>query len=938
MLLAPSNRDRPLLQEMLFPEETVCFPEVKPRVWIWDDLYRAAAEAVGVRPRLQIDPPDHWLLIRHLVNRLLERCSHHLPAGVSSPGFIGLVGQAVRELLAEDVPPEMLASSLGCVGCLQGPDSVCELLDDEGGILCRIYRDYISLLGDLDLADSSQIPSLGAELMKENPGAGREWAGGLRIRAAGFLSFASGQMAFLRSLCGAGADLELWTPECGEGDFYTAAQQFPEAALSRGIGEDRPPACVSMAAGDLRMSTDTLARELFFWPSKNSHLHTPCGHKFPGWENIALCAERDELRSITESFTRYGLPFSLREGTSVADTALWKSARRTLDLASDGWPSAETADLLSSLPFTPFDFPRRKFGEALPVGRESWTSFLSTFPPEAGGAAFKRATDFANTIQRGGRPKELLNAFARLAPSREELKRLVAKSADYPQLDEQIREIALTVREAEEKSKSLHDLCRDLKDAGAAILSGGEAVAFLEQWAETAAVWMPSPVSPSITIYPGSPPSMAHAKVWVLPGMTANRWPGQVRESPLLSDERKESLQKGLELGRGHLPLVPEKRSQREALFRRLTACGENLCILLRPMADDSGRPLPPSPFPDSAQKQPVPWLLDSCNPLERSLGDILPPVGEPVALGVECFWRSFRGDGADRGKLDSTSLWTPEAPSFSLSDLDTFISCPFSYYCNRIASLEGSPESPYRHDLAGSAIHLLWQMAWERRTRTGAPLPMLIEELFEKALALKYPRLVNEEGLARYRSELFRKVRRLAEAQQRMDEEGLAENRREQMLEHRLPEIEREGVIFKGRCDRLDILRDGRAAIFDYKSGGSKGYTDSLQLAAYSVALAEEGVETAASVYLCLKDGKSAGAVAEDAPPISISIRHKSAHQLIQQTASQALDAVVKAFSTGLFPPNYESKSCRYCQYHSLCRRRDFRAEPAVEGENEDA
>lgn len=935
VFLAPSNRDRPLLLEMLFLPDTVSFPERKPKVWIWDDLYRALAEALGVKPRVQVDPPDHWLLVRHIVHRLRGRCAAELPAGTASPRFLELAGQSIRELLREDVPRAELASALGCGGC--APCAGCDRLGDESGLLCALYGDYIDILEERNLADSAQIPSLGAALLKAFPREGRSWASGLRIRAAGFLSFASGQMEFLHALRAAGADLELWVPDCGDGDFYTAVQQFPEAEIipCSGEDEDAPSLCVSMAAGDLRLSTDTLARELFLWPSGEGYLAGASGLPFPGWEHIALCAETEELGSLVESFTRYGIPFSLREGATVSDTALWKSALRTLDLAEDGWPSVETADFLSSLLFAPFDFPRRAFGNALPAGRKGWTEFLGTFPPEAGGGAFRRAVDFSDAMLRGGRPEELLAAFARLAPSRAELKRLVERAASHPRLDEKIREISLAVQEAEEKGHSLRELRRDLGDAGSARLSFEEASAFLGQWAETASIWMPSPVSPTVGVHPGTPPSLVRAPVWILPGMTAKRWPGQVRESPLLSDQRKEFLHESLGLGRSHLPLVPEKRSQREALFRRLAACGEQLCILLRPLADDGGRPLPSSPFTDAACASPRPWLRSSgADPLERSLGAILAPEECPVAEGVETRWTSWAPTGAERGRLERIPLPPPKEPVFSLSDLDTYVSCPFRYYCGRVASLDTPPEELHRFDLAGSALHLLWQRVWETRLTTGSPLDFLVNELFDAAMDEKYARLNANRDLRRERKKMLRQALRLARTQQTMEDAGLASERVTQKREYTLPEFTREGVRFKGRCDRVDFLRDGRAAIFDYKSGPSSNYKESLQLAAYGIALAAAGVRTAASAFLCLADGKEKGASLEDAPLVFSSFTTPLAQ--LESDAEEALERVSESFSTGLFPPLYESKSCRYCAYASLCRRRDFRT-AAMEEEDEE-
>jgi hypothetical protein len=60
-------------------------------VWIWDDLYRALlAAGAGEKPRAQIDPPDHWLLLRSIISSLRERFAESLPPGVVSEGVLAL--------------------------------------------------------------------------------------------------------------------------------------------------------------------------------------------------------------------------------------------------------------------------------------------------------------------------------------------------------------------------------------------------------------------------------------------------------------------------------------------------------------------------------------------------------------------------------------------------------------------------------------------------------------------------------------------------------------------------------------------------------------------------------------------------------------------------------------------------------------------------------
>jgi len=929
VFLVPSNRDRPLLLDMLsVPGERT--------VWIWDDLYRALLDAgAGEKPRAQIDPPDHWLLLRTMVKSLRERFADSLPPGTFSDGFLDLAGQAVRELLREDVPPDRLAESLGCPGCPSG--NGCSRLDDESGILCRIYRDYTSLLEEQGLADSAQIPSLGRDLLARC-GKARERANGLRITALGFLSFASGQLRFLRELLQAGAEMEFFVPDCGRGDFYTAVDQFPEASAAPVAGSG-PALSYSIGGGDLRLASDTLARELLLWSSGEGHIQESTSLEFPGWSSIGVCGGDEDLASATESFARYGLPFVLKEGILVSETVLWQNAFRAVDLASEGWPSAETADFLSGFLFSPFDFPRDAFGSALPFGREKWLDFLGAASGGNSGPcsplnAFRRALSFTDTVREGGRPEELLSALGKLAPGREEMKRLLARARDDISLDETLRTVNAAILEAGEKERALRDLRRDLGPSGTDTLRGDEAMAFLARWAETATTRTSPPVSPALPLHPGTPPVLTSAAVWIFLGADARHWPGQVRESPLLNDDRKGILHESLGLERSHLPLVPEKRSQREALFRRLAACARELCLFVRPLGDDGGRPLPASPFLDAAEIGPSPWLVNGGEPLVRSLGEILPENGDIIAGGVEIPANCSPLAGLSRGDPRTTPL--PPLPErvFHLSGLDRYTACPFFYYCGRMG-LEPPSEELFRRDLAGNGFHKLWELAWKDCLRKGGRLQDLAERLFDTAYGEKYPGMLSDPRLARQKMDHMEKNIRLGALQDALEDGGLRENRREQRLEFPLRDLEIAGTIFRGRCDRLEILNDGVVLLFDYKSGKAERYKKSLQLAAYSIALqrAGDGPGASAAVFLSLADGSSTGA-ANDAP--SWLGLGKTSLESLEVQAFEAMNRAAESMASGIFPPDYDSDQCARCSFSPLCRRRDFRAEEEENGEEE--
>ncbi len=243
--------------------------------------------------------------------------------------------------------------------------------------------------------------------------------------------------------------------------------------------------------------------------------------------------------------------------------------------------------------------------------------------------------------------------------------------------------------------------------------------------------------------------------------------------------------------------------------------------------------------------------------------------------------------------------------------------------------------EELFRRDLAGNGFHRLWELVWKECLRNGGRLQELAERLFEAAYGEKYPAMLSDPRLARRRMDSMEKNIRLGALQDAMEDEGLRENRREQRLEFPLPDLEIGGTVFRGRCDRLEILSDGSVLIFDYKSGKADRYKKSLQLAAYSIALQRAGESPGASaaVFLSLADGSSAGA-GNDAP--SWLGLGKTSLEGLEAQALQAMDRAAGSFATGLFPPDYDSDQCTRCSFSALCRRRDFRAEEEENGEEE--
>ena len=117
--LVPSSGDREILRDIIL--ESVSFGAGEPAILRWDDLYREVMRELDLPPeerRRQIDPPDHWLIVRHVLENLrAENDCADLPPGALKRGFIWTLGENLRELLREEVLPDTLGASLGCPSC-----------------------------------------------------------------------------------------------------------------------------------------------------------------------------------------------------------------------------------------------------------------------------------------------------------------------------------------------------------------------------------------------------------------------------------------------------------------------------------------------------------------------------------------------------------------------------------------------------------------------------------------------------------------------------------------------------------------------------------------------------------------------------------------------------------------------------------------------------
>jgi RecB family exonuclease len=929
--VVPGTGDRRWLRDVLVGEET--FGGGEPPILRWEELYREAA--IRMNPadwslRRQIDPPDHWLIVRHVLESVLEDNprTENLPPAIGKPGFISMLGTTLRELLREEVLPEHVAASVGCDGCESGES--CPADDTPDRLLCRLYHRYSAYLEREGLFDSAQAATVIRRMIEDNPEQASSWLKSSSFVFTGFLSFTHGQLLLLRCLHDAGARLLVLMPATGL-DIHNASRQLETVLEEPPVSKrHRPLRILEIESGDHRLEIEHLMRNLVLWNNDQGPFYERAG-EFPGWSETAIAVDMNRLPLAEEVLNRYRIPYFVDDGPAVASTQLWDTASRLWDIKMRNFPAEDTAWLLAEPFLSGKDFPFKAAMETLPEGRQGWEKFLEGEKPDTL-PVFRALLSFADAVESGGTPAELLEAFKETATSPgmkhvgwdRSLSELVLED---PDLDEGVRRMSGAVRELEEKALQLREAEPDIGPAGCRKLAGHRAMAFLRAWAERSTIWQSPRKTGSLTLYAGTPPVLAHHRVFLFAGALASAWPGRLRQSALLPDEKREQLHQdpSLELGAFHLPLLAEIRRQRQALFRRILACGDDLTIVSRPRQDASGRPLQGSPFLRDAEEDDPPWTSPlTKEPLRTTMKDVLPGNDQTRIRPVEVREAESPLVPARLAReLPGLERRDPvPSPTAYLGDVDLWQTCPFRYYAMRILGLEEPPFGLFDAARAGSLIHHLWNKAWAEKERIGKALSEIVREIWEETVLQGYPDLSREGSfLRRHGIRLRDQVFRLAEKQDEIDRRGLEERRREQIREGELSTTI-QGVTFKGRFDRLDILESG-AVLVDYKSGSSASFRKALQLPAYALVMDKNGFPSLSGWgYLCLGDGKTAGRFTKSTAscfgkkPVSTDVLDACLEE-----AQKALEEMAEGLQAGMFTPKWGSDACRSCAFRGLCR-----------------
>lgn len=953
--VVPSRRDRDWWRTRLGVREFGLDADRMANLWNWEDLYNDLCEFLD-RPRLrQIDPPDHRLILAHIVEAFLKEESDLVKEwpGLARPGFIDILSDDIRELINEDVSVEQL--------------EFASAEKSTSTILPRLYRRYLDYLAANRLMDSAQIPQKAEELFGV---AGEAWGESLTFVFVGFMSFTHSQLKLVRALEEMCPETVVFKPEAELKDFQDATGQFEFGKTWEDPAPLSTGRIVSLGVADFALEPEAVARELALWQAGKGFLSTLSDNLFPGFGAIGMTVPPQREAAMETALRRYHIPCFPARGRSIGRTLLGTCLSPVWSAWIQGLETAETALLLSQpcLAGETF-FSVDEAVMAGPRGVKGWESYLERREKSASreakkharhtSKAFKAMVRFCRALEKGAAPAGIFAALhAFLTVPGLWLDALASMPLTSPDLDESLRELASSIAEVDAKRLALRELQPDLGVAGDIALKGKEAVDFLRGWCEDTLVRPAPPVTGAIALHTGPPPILASWPVWIMLDVTQKNWPGVQHTSPLLGAEARERMRDAS----AWLPSAHDKRVQKEALFRRLMQTGENLTLVSYSATDEEGRPAGGTPLLKPFVADMKLWEL------------IVPPVVElenllPAEGGV-CF-SLIEIPLAERAERGMPILHSGEQPQRRLpvSDLYELLDCPFRWWLRRNARLKERPSGLMNSAEAGQLTHKIWENVWKRKMKENLSLPTLAAEEWTNALTKKedyseFGHLLTDWRLARHLKNLDFYISRLATFQQDILERLAMSKLEHSMLytEELELSLEMDGVSFTGRCDRTEVFNERFAVIVDYKLGRSSSYERKfpdlalrrylppelvqereafrygLQLSAYALMYKSRFPDqTIAGVgFLGHKDGGLAGTF--QSPVAACYLPDKKTASLEERIAEAetAMRCAASVLKSGRYEPCYLAESCRYCDMKGICRKGELRGEALVNAEDD--
>lgn len=921
VFIVPSGLDKDAILHLISRKGS--FFGARPVIWTWSDLYREVSQMTQTGPKRVIDPPDHDLIISWILKRFLEEDEELrkvMPEGVFHRGFSEVLGNNIRELLTEGISPEDLRERLFQEN---GPPEA-----SPGYILLRLYSDYVEYLKENGIADSAQTAGLIEECLQS--GSSLKAVSDLTFVLVGFLTFTGSQSRLVKKLQETAKTIFI-LPETGLDSFHDSIVQVGAEYRNRPKWHSR---IFELKAGDCQLQFDATARETALW-AHGKGAFSELG-QMDDFGDIGLMVTTKHLPLIENSLQRYKIPFNIQVRGTVADTLIGELPKIIWNAFASGWERETTAFLLANPLLRSPGFDLSSALSAFPEGSSAWKAQLRGRSL----SLFENVEKLCRQFTTGGTPVEILRLWLEFINGLDLQNNIGSFIENTSSLDEILKDISSSVKELEKKIEMLEDISKDIGPASKVQMADLDAVNYINEWGKNATLPIRLPQSRSLTVYAGLPPVLTTHRYWIMTDADYNTWPGKLRESPLLDNESKirfnESLPAEDVPGEhlSHIPELHEEREQKEALFRRLLATSLEGTVITRSLTDQSGRPLGGSQFIDplfAHQKGPGSW--ERAGSIEYKPSDVMPSDGSFWFNGAEV---PLSADKKERGSFPRTGEGSvSDNLTVSLSNIDEWRECPYRYWCRTNIKLKDHDIRLFDHLRAGSLLHSVWERSWREYLSSPRSFTLLSKNQWKKAASEYYPELLTDPRLERHADSMIKQMGLVAELLDTIESSHEIKNRTRAELEYKLPEYCIDGVMFKGRADRVDFFKDG-FVVLDYKSNRSYDHRNELQLAAYAVIINKTtGEKPLGYGWIGHKDASLYGYFSSDAMQSAYrSGKRKKGIEEFLDLAEKIMEDMAESLKAGLFPANYESAMCRFCEFFVMCRKREgYRDDP----ENED-
>ena len=922
LFIVPSGLDRDALLDIICGGDPY-FGD-RPTVWTVGDLYKELQRITGSSVRV-IDPPDHNLILRWLLEEFLsemEKDGVALAPGLYHKGFVTVLGDNIKELLAEEVSCEGLSQALF------DEDEPDPALPEA--VLITLYERYTDYLAEYGLADAAQIATL--TRLKLNAPEALEFVAGKRLVLAGFLSFTGAQLKLVRALCDI-AEVLMLQPETGLDGFHDGISQLGSEYYGR--PEWNVP-IVKLEASNAYLELEALARETALWIEGAGGFAELGG--LDDYGEVGLLISPDRLPVMEYALSRYKIPYNIQVRGTVGETLAGDLPSMIWRVWNSNWDNYNTAILLANpLLFSEEGGFAAEYDESsFPEGYDEWRRTLS--PSARKRLAEIRALCLA--FEKGGRPADILSLWHDFLEGADAVGGAVRVASGEPSLDERVKDVSHAIYELKKKIKNLNDEAKYIGPAAGVVLRGGDAAAFISDWGRTATLPIQLPQSHSLTLYAGMPPILTEHRYWLMAGVDYNSWPGMLRESLLLRNDNKVRFNAGSpdDEEHPHLPEIREEREQKEAIFRRLLATGREGVVIARSLTDASKDPVAESQFVAPLFKRHDPkrgWREAGkvCYPLDAALPDgdgPWFPQAEIICTPVS---------PAPTHKVPEGRACEEKKPVVRISDIDTWNVCPYLYWCQSRLRFERPRTELYDPRVAGILSHRIWEEAIQAKAaEPKLSLQIYVMENWRRFKDECYPALDADPRLARHEKNLMRQLFAMAAMQDEIEARIPAGARLKIETECALEGFELNGVLFRGQADRIDHYAGG-AVVMDYKLGRSAAHDKELQVPAYCAILKEAGIAVQGLGWFGQRDCSVSGYFNGGYFDIYAAGGTKRSRQSAAERMEEALsvmEQMAESVKNGIYRPKYDVKAqrCKSCAFYVLCRKRETQGYIAAEPE----